>query len=70
MIIEAVTKKSYDAVLQENIFNVLGMKNSGVEYPGQVIPNLANGYYFYMGEYITAQSVNPKSNDLFNRSHI
>lgn len=59
MIIEAVTKKSYGAVLQENIFDVLGMKNSGVEYPSQVIPNLANGHYFYMGEYITAQSVNP-----------
>ena len=59
MIIEAVTKKSYGAVLQENIFDVLGMKNSGVEYPSQVIPNLANGHYFYMGEYIVAQSVNP-----------
>jgi CubicO group peptidase (beta-lactamase class C family) len=59
MIIEAVYEKSYEAVLQEKIFDVLGMKNSGVEYPGQVIPNLANGHYFYMGEYIIAQSVNP-----------
>jgi CubicO group peptidase (beta-lactamase class C family) len=60
MIIEAVSKKSYETVLQERIFDVLSMKNSGVEYPGQVIPNLANGHYFYMGEYIVAQSVNPK----------
>ncbi|MBK8055635.1 MAG: serine hydrolase [Saprospiraceae bacterium] len=60
MIIEAVSKKSYETVLQENVFDVLGMKNSGVEYPGQVIGNLANGHYFYMGEYIVAQSVNPK----------
>jgi CubicO group peptidase (beta-lactamase class C family) len=59
MIIEAVSEKSYEAVLQEKIFDVLGMKNSGVEYPSQVIPNLANGHYFYMGEYIAAQSVNP-----------
>lgn len=59
MIIEAVAEKSYEDVLQEKIFDVLGMKNSGVEYPSQVIPNLANGHYFYMGEYITAQSVNP-----------
>jgi CubicO group peptidase (beta-lactamase class C family) len=59
MIIEAVSKKSYEAVLQEKILDVLGMKNSGVEYPGQVIPKLASGHYFYMGEYITAQSVNP-----------
>lgn len=60
MIIEAVSEKSYETVLQEKIFDVLGMKNSGVEYPGQVIPDLANGHYFYMGEYIAAQSVNPK----------
>ncbi|MBK8368226.1 MAG: serine hydrolase [Bacteroidetes bacterium] len=60
MIIEAVTQKSYEAVLHEKIFNVLSMKNSGVEYPSQVIPNLANGHYFYMGEYILAQSINPK----------
>lgn len=59
MIIEAVSKKSYEAVLQEKILDVLGMKNSGVEYPGQVIPKLASGHYFYLGEYITAQSVNP-----------
>lgn len=60
MIIEAVSKKSYETVLQEKIFDALGMKNSGVEYPSQVIPNLANGHYFYMGQYIVAQSVNPK----------
>lgn len=60
MIIEAISEKSYETVLQEKIFDVLGMKNSGVEYPNQVIPNLANGHYFYMGEYIVAQSVNPK----------
>jgi CubicO group peptidase (beta-lactamase class C family) len=59
MIIEAVSKKSYEAVLQEKILDVLGMKNSGVEYPSQVIHQLASGHYFYMGEYITAQSVNP-----------
>lgn len=60
MIIEAVSKKSYETVLQEKIFDVLGMKNSGVEYPGQVIPNFADGYSFYMGEYIGTESVNPK----------
>lgn len=60
MIIEAVTQKTYETVLQESIFNVLNMKNSGVESPQQVIANLAEGYYLYMGEYITAQSINPK----------
>jgi CubicO group peptidase (beta-lactamase class C family) len=61
MIIEAVTKNSYETVLQERILNVLGMKNSGVEYPQQIIPGLAEGHYLYMGEYIAAQSVNPKT---------
>ncbi len=61
MIIEAVTKKNYETVLQERIFNVLGMKNSGVEHPQEIIPNLADGHYFYMGEYIAAQSINIKA---------
>lgn len=61
LIIESITHKAYETVLQENIFDVLGMKNSGVEYPGQVIRNLANGHYLYMGEYIAAQTVNPKT---------
>jgi CubicO group peptidase (beta-lactamase class C family) len=60
MIIEAVSKKSYETVLQERIFNILAMTNSGVEYPGQVVTNLASGHYFFMGEYITSQTVNPK----------
>jgi CubicO group peptidase (beta-lactamase class C family) len=60
MIIESITKKQYETILQERIFDVLGMVNSGIEYPGQVIPNLANGHYLYMGDYIAAQSINPK----------
>ncbi len=61
MIIEAVTKKTYETVLQESVFDVLGMKSSGVEYPQEIIPNLADGHYFYMGEYIAAQSIHIKT---------
>ena len=61
MIIEAVTKKSYETVLQEKVFDVLNMKNSGIETPNQSIPNLAEGYTLYMGEYIMPHSINMKT---------
>lgn len=61
MIIEAVTKKSYETVLQEKVFDVLDMKNSGIETPNQSIPNLAEGYTLYMGEYIIPHSINMKT---------
>lgn len=61
MIIEAVTKKSYETVLQEKVFDVLDMKNSGIETPNQSIPNLAEGYTLYMGEYINPHSINMKT---------
>jgi CubicO group peptidase (beta-lactamase class C family) len=46
LIIEEVTGKPYDAVLQELIFNPLGMNNSGdlQPNPSKVVPNLATGY--------------------------
>ena len=61
MIIEAVTKKPYETVLQERVFNVLGMKASGVDSPNQMIPNLAEGYTLYMGEYIVPHSINMRT---------
>ena len=61
MIIEAVTKKSYETVLQEKVFDVLDMKNSGIETPNQSIPNLAEGYTLYMGDYIIPHSINMKT---------
>lgn len=61
LIIEAVTDKTYENVLQERIFNVLGMSNSGVETPNQTIPNLAEGYTWYMGDYIIPHSINMKT---------
>lgn len=61
MIIEAITGKTYENVLQERVFNVLGMANSGIETPNQSIPNLAEGYTLYMGEYIIPHSINMKT---------
>ena len=44
-IIEKITSKTYEQVLQEKIFTPLNMNNSGVEHTGTVIKNKASGYY-------------------------
>jgi len=43
-IIEAVTGKAYEEVLQERIFGPLGMKDSGYDHAETVIRNRAGGY--------------------------
>lgn len=43
-IIEKITGKPYEQYLQENIFNPLGMQESGIDDPIQIIPNRAAGY--------------------------
>lgn len=43
-IIEKVTEKSYETVLQEKIFNPLKMKNSGYDHHNVILKNRASGY--------------------------
>jgi len=43
-IIERVTGKPYEQVLKENIFDPLGMKNTGYDHHGTIIPKRAAGY--------------------------
>jgi CubicO group peptidase (beta-lactamase class C family) len=43
-IIEKVTGKSYEQVIRENIFEPLGMKNSGYDHWGTIIAKRATGY--------------------------
>jgi CubicO group peptidase (beta-lactamase class C family) len=43
-IIEKVTGKSYEQVLQENIFTPLNMKNTGYDHSGPLLKNRARGY--------------------------
>lgn len=43
-IIEKVTAKPYDQVLKENIFDPLGMKNSGYDRWGTILNKRATGY--------------------------
>ncbi len=43
-IIEEITGKTYEGVLNEKIFHPLGMENSGYDRYGRIIPNRASGY--------------------------
>lgn len=43
-IIETVTQKPYDIVLQERILDVAGMKNTGYDFSEELIANRAAGY--------------------------
>lgn len=61
MIIESVLKKKYEDVLQERVFNVLEMVNSGSEASNESVPNLSEGYTLYMGEYIIPHSIDMKT---------
>jgi CubicO group peptidase (beta-lactamase class C family) len=54
-IIEEVTGKTYEAVLQENILTPLEMSNSGYENTGKVYDNYAKGYENLFGEFKPAK---------------
>src|SRR5215211_5752066 len=43
-IIERVTGKPYEQVLKENIFDPVGMKNTGYDHHDTIIPKRASGY--------------------------
>ncbi len=54
-IIEAVTKKAYNDVLQERILDVVGMRNTGYDFSQKIITNRASGYEKMMNGYINAE---------------
>jgi CubicO group peptidase (beta-lactamase class C family) len=53
-IIEKVTGKPYEQVLKENIFDPVGMKNSGYDHWGTIISKRATGYSRTARSYQTA----------------
>lgn len=61
LIIEAITGKPYEEVLKERILDVIGMKNTGVENPKQIISNYAQGYDFDYEGYQKTDYINMKS---------
>jgi CubicO group peptidase (beta-lactamase class C family) len=50
-IIEKISGMSYEDFIQKNIFEKLGMKDSYYGNTYKIIPNRANGYQFYEGNY-------------------
>jgi CubicO group peptidase (beta-lactamase class C family) len=57
MVIEAVSGKDYAAFMRESVFDPLGMADTGVERPGQVLRNRATGYAVAGGR-VTAPYLN------------
>ena len=51
-IIEKVTGKSYAQAMKEEIFDKMGMKNSGSYY--QIVPKRASGYDYGLGNFLSA----------------
>jgi CubicO group peptidase (beta-lactamase class C family) len=56
-IIEKVTGKGYDAVISENIFEPLGMLNSGYDYNHIILKNRACGYNLKKDKLVNAQYI-------------
>jgi CubicO group peptidase (beta-lactamase class C family) len=46
LIIEKITSQSYEKVLAEQIFEPLGMKDTGYDHSTPILPNRASGYRF------------------------
>lgn len=44
MLVEEVSNKSFDTFVQEEVFEKLGMVNSGGDYPNQILMHRAEGY--------------------------
>jgi CubicO group peptidase (beta-lactamase class C family) len=53
-IIEKVTEKSYSQAMKEEIFDKLGMENSGSYYHTQIVPKRASGYDYGLGDFLSA----------------
>lgn len=61
LIIEIVSGKTYEAFLQENIFNSLQMKNSGYDHGEQNLADRAIGYTKKGEQNIPAEKINMKA---------
>lgn len=57
-IIEKTSGKNYVDFMRENIFEPLGMKNTGFEYSRVILPNRAAGYDWSLGYFINTRYIN------------
>lgn len=58
LIIGAVTQKSYEQYIKENIFDKIGMKNSGIDSPSELLDQRASGYEYDFNGYRNARPIN------------
>ena len=54
LLLERLSGKSYTALLQETIFDVLGLADTGIDLPAAMLPRLAKGYESEGGELVMA----------------
>lgn len=57
VIIETITGKAFETVLQEKILDPLGMKNTGVDKHRPLIKHRAKGYFKGFGDYFNADYI-------------
>lgn len=62
-LMEVVTKKSYSELMAEDIFQKIGMNNSGSYYHTQIVPKRATGYDYSLGGY-TSSDFRDQSNTM------
>ena len=60
-IIETVTGKSFESVLQQRILSPLNMKNTGVDKHRPILKNRAKGYFKGFGDYFNSDYVDMSS---------
>lgn len=60
-ILETLTGQSYEELLKERIFDVLGMKNSGFHWNRTLLKNQASGYTKYYDRYFNEESTDETS---------
>jgi CubicO group peptidase (beta-lactamase class C family) len=61
VIIEAITKKLYAQVLKEQILDVAGMKNTGIDTPSEIVKNRALGYEYSFEGYVNSAYIDMAS---------
>lgn len=59
MIIERVTGRSYAEVMQSRVFEPLGMKDTRIDNPAEIIPNRVTGYLVDNGEVRHGMPISP-----------
>jgi CubicO group peptidase (beta-lactamase class C family) len=61
LIVEAVAGQPFDQVLKQNILDVAGMNNTGIDHPEEIVKNRAAGYDYTFDGYVNTDYINMAS---------